>query len=339
MFPRLLPGLRKNVTKPIGFILLWAVPVAGFALIFAVLAGDIQSPGADSRIRAFLVSTELLLLIVAFFAFCFCMERVAPYRARWNRAGLAEVHDVALYFLAIVPAETIGRMLVFIVVPWVLLLIPESLQAALWPRDWPLWIQVGLGLLIFDFVYYWYHRLSHTRDWLWAWHRLHHTPEYLVASKGLRHTLPEWGADIVLHSTAFALAGMPPIVIFWLYAITMPIGILSHANIAVPNAAGLAAIFNLPGTHRIHHDRELRGGLKNFSAFTMIWDHVFRTYESPARYRPRKLGVDGYSVPENLWRLWFSFLNISDARRKRRTAAWLKIKRKRVRLKRLRALR
>ncbi|MEQ9362755.1 MAG: sterol desaturase family protein [Leptospirales bacterium] len=285
--------------------MLWVIPVLGFALCCAALAGDVRQ---GANVRAFLTSTQLLCLMVGFFVFAFLLERFAPFRPEWNRLSRAEANDWAMYFLAIVPAEALARMVVFAAAPWLLTFVSVQLNPTFWPRAWPLWIQVGLGLLLFDLAYYWYHRLSHYWSWLWDWHRVHHTPDYLVASKGLRHTLPEWAGDIVLHTTVFALAGMPPVVIFWLYAFTIPMGVLTHANIALPNPAGLGTILNLPQTHRIHHDRDLRGGLKNFSAFTMFWDHVFRTYESPERYSPQVLGMAADWPGENLRQMWFSFL-------------------------------
>ncbi len=314
----LLRGVRKSVTGGVHavvyFLLMWALPVAVFAACCASLAGDVRQGPA---VRDFLASPALFGLILAFYAFCFALERGAPFRSEWNQTGRPEANDWGLYLLAVVPAETLGRSLVFACTAWIMALRPESGLFAFWPAQWPLWLQVGLGLLIFDLVYYWYHRFSHEWNWLWACHRLHHTPERLVVSKSFRHSFPEWGLDIVLHSSVFVLTGMPAEVVFWLYAITIPIGFLSHANIAIPMATPFASIFNLPQTHRIHHDRELRGGLKNYSAFTMFWDHVFRTYESPSRYQPARLGIADYSVPENLGSLWFSFLPEKGRSRRR----------------------
>ena len=297
-------GFFESARSVSRFIVLWFVPVAAFAYTCGAVVGDVN---VGQTVRIFLSSTELLCITLGFFGVCFALERVAPYRADWNQFGRAERNDWALYFLAVIPSEVVARALVFAVVPWLVAQSPVS-PSHFWPDSLPLWVQVALGLLCFDFAYYWYHRLSHEHEWLWAWQRLHHTPEYLIASKGFRHTFVEWGADIVLHTTFFALVGMPPGVIFWVYAISMPIGILSHANIGVPNLPGLAAFLNLPGAHRIHHDRDLLGGgLKNYSAFTMFWDHVFGTFVSPERYTPRSLGVTEYDVPENIGQLWFSF--------------------------------
>lgn len=41
--------------------------------------------------------------------------------------------------------------------------------------------------LIFDFFYYWHHRLQHMLPALWAQHKLHHTEESLCCLTNLRH--------------------------------------------------------------------------------------------------------------------------------------------------------
>jgi sterol desaturase/sphingolipid hydroxylase (fatty acid hydroxylase superfamily) len=185
----------------------------------------------------------------------------------------------------------------------------------------PLLLQIGLGVILFDLVYYCYHRASHRVGWLWALHRLHHSPERLTVTKGFRHTFPEWGLDVVLHTTVFTLVAMPPRVMFWVYAITIPIGILSHANLGGKILTWPANALNLPATHRIHHDRASRGGFSNFSAFTMLWDHVFGTFVSPGRYEPERLGTADYVAPKGFFRQVLSFLPRDQTETRSRDAA------------------
>lgn len=302
------------------FLVLWALPVGTFASALLTLAGELSNPG---QLELFLAAPEFVAVSLGFFLVCFALERVAPYRAQWNRLGRAEAHDWWLYVSALGPAEFLARSLAFAGSAWLM----RDVQAwpwflspiavgSLWPEGWPFWIQLLLAFLIFDFVYYWYHRLGHDdrflHGMLWRWHRLHHTPEYLIAQKSFRHSFPEWGADVLLHTSVFLLLGVPEQVVLTFYAITIPIGVLSHANLAIPHLPVLGDWLNLPATHRVHHDRELRGGMSNFSAFTMFWDHVFGTYVSPREYTPEALGLhaDGQEEPiaERPLSLWVSFM-------------------------------
>ena len=45
--------------------------------------------------------------------------------------------------------------------------------------DWgePTWVVWAVGLLLVDFLYYWWHRLSHVVNVLWAVHAVHHQSE------------------------------------------------------------------------------------------------------------------------------------------------------------------
>lgn len=295
LFPYLFRAVRRGLPgwRPfLNFLVLWIIPVGLFATALLALAGDLR--GAP-ELEIFLAAPEFAAVSLGFCLVCFALERCAPYRAEWNRLGRSEANDWWLYLSALAPAEFLARTLAFA------LCAPADHGAggiavwlgvgAGWPTSWPFMIQLVMALLVFDFVYYWYHRLSHRDGFLWRWHRLHHTPEYLIAQKSFRHSFPEWGADVLVHTLVFLLLGVPADVVLALYAITIPIGVLSHANLDVPNLRWLSDWLNLPGTHRVHHDRELHGGTSNFSAFTMIWDHVFGTFVSPREYEPAALGL------------------------------------------------
>lgn len=317
---RLYRNLRAALRPCAIFLVLWALPVGLFASALLMLAGELNNA---SELEFFLAAPEFVAVSLGFFLLCFVLERVAPYRSQWNRLGRAEANDWWLYVSALGPAEFLARSLAFAGSAWLI----QNLQVwpwplhsievgSLWPAHWPFSIQLCLALLSFDFVYYWYHRLSHDAGFLncilWRWHRLHHTPEYLIAQKSFRHSFPEWGVDVLLHTSLFLLLGVPAQVVLTLYAITIPIGVLSHANLAVPYLPILGDWLNLPDTHRIHHDRELRGGMSNFSAFTMVWDHVFGTYISPRDYTPEVLGLhvntQEESIAERPLSLWVSFM-------------------------------
>jgi len=41
--------------------------------------------------------------------------------------------------------------------------------------------------LVFDFFYYWFHRLQHQWDWLWEIHQLHHSEPALNVTTNFRH--------------------------------------------------------------------------------------------------------------------------------------------------------
>ena len=84
---------------------------------------------------------------------------------------------------------------------------------ALW-RDDAFWTSAAgwlLALLLYDFCYYWYHRLGHRVAVLWAAHAVHHQSQDYNLSTALRQT--STGAIFGwLFYLPMALAGVPPLV-------------------------------------------------------------------------------------------------------------------------------
>src|SRR5258707_12175863 len=86
-------------------------------------------------------------------------------------------------------------------------------HVALWRNDafWPSIPGWRLALLLYDFCYYWLHRMGHEVAVLWAAHAVHPQSQDYNLSTGLRQTssgaLLGW-----LFYLPMALAGVPPLV-------------------------------------------------------------------------------------------------------------------------------
>src|SRR5688572_30321810 len=68
-------------------------------------------------------------------------------------------------------------------------LLYEHLRLITWPEGspWP-WV---IGLLGVDFLYYWWHRISHVVNVMWAVHGVHHQSEDYNLAVALRQPLLE----------------------------------------------------------------------------------------------------------------------------------------------------
>lgn len=161
----------------------------------------------------------------------------------------------------------------------------------IWPRDWPMAVQVCMAVVSAEFMLYWAHRLAHEHDVLWRLHAIHHSVTKLwVVNTGRFHVL-----DSVLKiSGSIALLiilGVPMEVIQWLMAITAYIGVLTHCNVEM-RCGWLSYIFNTPEVHRWHHSKVLREGNSNYGENVVIWDLIFGTYFKPKDRRPpAKIGI------------------------------------------------
>ncbi|KAJ8290631.1 hypothetical protein GJAV_G00015530 [Gymnothorax javanicus] len=140
-----------------------------------------------------------------------------------------------------------------------------------WDSPWTWWL-VFLGV---DLAYYWFHRLSHELNILWAAHQVHHSSEYYNLSTALRQSLTQQLASWVLHlPMAFAV---PPSV----FAVHIQFNLLYqfwiHTEV-IRHLGPLEWIMNTPSHHRVHHGRNPYCIDKNFGGTLIIWDRIFGTF-------------------------------------------------------------
>lgn len=150
------------------------------------------------------------------------------------------------------------------------------------PSGWVSWLCALVGV---EFAYYWWHRLSHEVNLLWAAHAVHHHSEDYNLAVALRQsvttwvtTLPFWLplAVIGIEPTPFAVVlGLTTLYQFWIH--TELIGSLGV----------LEKWLNTPALHRVHHAVNPRYLDKNHGATFCVFDRLFGTWqpeEEPCRY-------------------------------------------------------
>jgi sterol desaturase/sphingolipid hydroxylase (fatty acid hydroxylase superfamily) len=145
---------------------------------------------------------------------------------------------------------------------------------------WSIPLNVGtvvVGLLGVEFLYYWYHRLSHEVPVLWTMHFVHHSsPEYnlLVA--------PRLSAVAHLVSPFFfaplALVGFSAEFIVLAIAVGLFFQFFLHTQ-AIGRLGPLEGIINTPSAHRVHHGTNRQYIDRNYGNVLMIFDRLFGTYE------------------------------------------------------------
>jgi sterol desaturase/sphingolipid hydroxylase (fatty acid hydroxylase superfamily) len=160
----------------------------------------------------------------------------------------------------------------------------------IWPRHWPLTLQIVLGLIVSEFAMYWAHRIAHEWTPLWHFHAVHHSVEKLwIVNSGRFHFVD--AVKSVLPGIAILLMlGAPMEVLTWLSALGAFIGTLTHCNVAMRFGV-LSAIFNTPELHRWHHSMDLREGNKNYGENIMLWDWLFGTWFNANRRPPATIGI------------------------------------------------
>jgi sterol desaturase/sphingolipid hydroxylase (fatty acid hydroxylase superfamily) len=164
---------------------------------------------------------------------------------------------------------------------------------------------VVLALLIFDFFYYWYHRMQHTVSFFWEFHKTHHSIKNLNSIVSYHHVLEEF---------------------FRIPFITFPLAIL--IKIDAPTLAILSSFFAVYGQfihmnskislgplrlffadnyyHRIHHSLEESHHNKNYAAFFPLWDILFQAVHFPKFNEFPQVGLRDMDQPKTLKDYLFS---------------------------------
>jgi sterol desaturase/sphingolipid hydroxylase (fatty acid hydroxylase superfamily) len=172
---------------------------------------------------------------------------------------------------------------------------------ALWPTDWPLALQVLVGVFVADGIEYARHRAEHEVSWLWPIHALHHSVDRMnVLKSGRGHAL-----DMVLrHLIVFlplAVIGAPTEVLLAYVAAVTVLGPIGHSNVDVRLPAFLHRVVMTPQVHRIHHARQTALALSNYANVFPVWDVMFGTFQDPTRIQPDAFGVEDDVMPTTLW--------------------------------------
>jgi alkylglycerol monooxygenase len=142
------------------------------------------------------------------------------------------------------------------------------------PETFPYWFLLFLGV---DFAYYWFHRLSHEINAIWATHIVHHQSEEYNLSVALRQSwfqgLFSWWFYLPL-----AFLGFSPLMIVTVGACNTLYQFWIHTKAIRKLPAPLEFIFNTPSHHRVHHGTNPEYIDKNHAGSLIIWDRMFGTF-------------------------------------------------------------
>lgn len=128
-----------------------------------------------------------------------------------------------------------------------------------------------------EFVYYWFHRLSHEIRILWAVHVNHHSSEYLNFTTSAR--IPFF--NLILHNIFWIpllIIGFDPIMIFEVENIGFLFAFVQHTKM-IKNYSIFDYFLNSPSHHRVHHASNEPYLNKNYGNVLIIFDRIFGTFQ------------------------------------------------------------
>ena len=267
----------------------------GYALTFllwpGILAACIYGTwlGFEAGHSAIYFNITYLLLALSLFT----LERVLPHERNWLDNDGQIGPDLAHTLLN----KGFAQVLVVVGVTIGVAEVAASKGGGYWPGDWPLALQIILGMVIAEAGMYLAHRVAHEWALLWRFHAVHHSAPRLWFFNTGRFHVVDTVASILLSQPLLFLAGAPSEVFIWVNSITAFIGMLTHCNIEM-RFGPLNYVFNTPAVHRWHHSRNPAEGNSNYGENLMLYDILFRTFYCPNRRPPADIGIDG-PMPAN----------------------------------------
>jgi sterol desaturase/sphingolipid hydroxylase (fatty acid hydroxylase superfamily) len=140
-------------------------------------------------------------------------------------------------------------------------------------RPW-VWVACFLGV---DLAYYWFHRLSHEINFLWAAHVVHHQSEDYNLAVALRQSSLQPFFSAVFY-WPLALLGFPPLVFLACSAFNTLYQFWLHTR-AIGTLGPLEAVLVTPSHHRVHHGRNPLYIDRNHGGTFIVWDRLFGTFQ------------------------------------------------------------
>lgn len=167
-------------------------------------------------------------------------------------------------------------------------------------------IQVLIGVLLYEFGVYVWHRWMHNSNVLWrAFHQMHHSVERVDIPSAFYFSPLDMIGWTALGSLCFSLiVGLSPQAITITLLITFYMGMFQHANIKTPHWLGY--IVQRPESHTIHHAQGIHA--YNYSDLP-LFDILFGTFRNPKGFEHETGFYNGASL--KFWQM-LAFKDVSN---------------------------
>lgn len=182
------------------------------------------------------------------------------------------------------------------------------------PADaWWTWV---LLFFLDDFLYYWFHRISHESRLFWNFHVVHHSSEYYNLSVAVRQS---WFSGILhwIFYSPIMLLGFAPWMFVLMHGLNLIYQFWIHTKF-VRKMGPLEWFLNTPSHHRVHHGVNDRYLDKNYAGVLIIWDRLFNSF-IPETEEPRYGIIKPIKSFNHLWINTHGWFEMFEAMRYNRT--------------------
>ena len=142
-----------------------------------------------------------------------------------------------------------------------------------------------------DFIYYWFHRLSHEHRLWWAAHINHHSSQYYNLTTALRQTWTGGIAGTWIPWLLLSLIGFPLALIIFQKGVSLVYQFWIHTEAIDKMWKPVEAVMNTPSHHRVHHATNPKYLDANYAGIFIIWDKLFGSFVPEDKAEPCRYGI------------------------------------------------
>jgi sterol desaturase/sphingolipid hydroxylase (fatty acid hydroxylase superfamily) len=258
-----------------------------------------------------LLSIDFNYFLIGFMVVFYLLEQIFNNQVKYNKRPQHLGHNL-LFQVAFFIGNIFWATVTVFSIGW----LNENSIGLLYIWQLPVWLKLILGVILFDFVTYWFHRIAHKVPFLWRFHRVHHSDTTMDASTNFRaHPLELMFWFGTSNIIAAAIFGLDLLSLGLYFLVATPFFFLEHANLRFPTWIDktFGLVFTTPNLHKIHHEQDQYFTDSNFADIFILWDRFFGTY----KYKPAheiKFGLKEFDddKKQTFWYLFRSpFININ----------------------------
>ena len=292
-----------SIRKALGLSALLIFPLALLLLYWMHVYFNGQP--IERVIPSFVTFASLAVLIL--------LEQVFHYEKGVSQKRLA-LRDIASTAVNVLVTGTVMRA---IFVPLVVflpeLLFGRTLYFGSSSQLGPLWLQLILATLLYEFLRYGIHRVQHIVPFLWQLHSYHHSVTDLKASNTYVSHPIDFALRNILPPTILAFVGFDPAAILFGVGLATTASLMSHCGARHTRRVVERVFSSRPRSIGWHHSAKVPEGHRysvNYGVGIILWDRLFGTYYLPMKdgvpVQPEKLGhPDGVPDEPNYFKLLF----------------------------------
>nr|HMS43070.1 sterol desaturase family protein [Pyrinomonadaceae bacterium] len=147
------------------------------------------------------------------------------------------------------------------------------------PFQMPMNVWWSWAILLFadDFLYYWFHRISHESRFFWNFHVVHHSSNQYNLSVAVRQS---WFSGIAhwIFYLPLAFLGFPLWAFLFMHGLNLIYQFWIHTKVIKKMPAWFEFVFNTPSHHRVHHGVNDEYLDKNYGGIFIFWDRIFGSF-------------------------------------------------------------